>query len=145
MFKKDKKLKTKTTRISTIIGEGTELHGDVMFTGGLHIDGIIRGNVTAQNQGFAVLTISEMGVIEGEVKVPNIILNGRVSGDVYASERIELAPKAVVSGNVYYNLLEMSMGASVNGNLVHNIETQQKVVALEHDDIIEMPERIKLD
>ena len=143
MFKKEKK--TKAARISTIVGEGTEIHGDVMFSGGLHIDGIIRGNVTADSQTLSVLTVREKGMIEGEVKVPNIVLNGRVSGDVYASERIELAPRAVVTGNVYYNLLEMSMGASVNGNLVHNVETQQTVVAIEAEDPEESPERIKLD
>jgi len=141
MFGKDKK--QKSARISTIIGEDTEIHGDIMFSGGLHIDGTVKGNVTAESQAYAVLTISDKGIIEGEVKVPNIVLNGRVSGDVYASERIELAPKASVTGNVYYNLLEMSMGASVNGNLVHNVETDQ-VVALDAD--ADKPEqRIKLD
>jgi len=141
MFGRDKK--QKSTRISTIIGEETEIHGDIMFSGGLHVDGTVKGNVTAENQAYAMLTISEKGMIEGEVKVPNIVLNGRVSGDVYATERIELAPKASVTGNVYYNLLEMSMGASVNGSLVHNVETDQVVASDAGSDKPE--QRIKLD
>ncbi|MCK5091792.1 MAG: polymer-forming cytoskeletal protein, partial [Gammaproteobacteria bacterium] len=73
-----------------------------------------------------VLTLSERGRIEGEVRVPHIILNGNIIGDVYASERIELAVQARVNGNVYYNLLEMVMGAEVNGSLVHRQEAAVK-------------------
>ncbi len=111
--------KAKTTKISTLIGQDTEVRGDVHFSGGLHIDGVIKGNVIASDENDAVLTLSENGSIEGEVRVPNMVLNGAVAGDVYAPERIELAVKARISGNVYYNLIEMAIGAEVNGNLVH--------------------------
>jgi cytoskeletal protein CcmA (bactofilin family) len=145
MFGKNKK--QKSARISTVIGDETEVHGDIIFTGGLHVDGVIKGNVTAQSKTDAVLTISENGVIEGEVKVPNVILNGKVSGDVYSIGHLELAPKAEVTGTVYYNLLEMSMGASVNGNMVHNVEQEQAVVGLEKEvqEMEESENRIKLD
>lgn len=104
-------------KIDTLIGQQTEISGDVRFNGGLHVDGNIKGNVIAS--GEAVLMLSEHGRIEGDVRVPNIVLNGAVTGDVYAAERIELAARARVNGNVYYNLIEMAMGAEVNGNLVH--------------------------
>lgn len=117
MFGKRKR-KFKHANITTVIGRETELVGDLTFTGGLHLDGTVKGNVYAADGGNS-LTVSEHGRIEGEVHVPNIILNGVVQGDVYASERVELAPKARVSGNVYYDLLEMESGAEVNGNLVH--------------------------
>ena len=58
-----------------------------------------------------------------------MILNGSVQGDVYASEHIELAPNARITGNVYYNLIEMAMGAEVNGNLVHQIDVQETQVS----------------
>lgn len=112
----------KAPKIQTLIGKDTELHGDVVFSGGLHIDGVIRGNVIAGDGSTAVLTVSEHGSIEGEVRVPNVILNGKVIGDVYAMERIELASHARVTGNVYYNLIEMAMGAEVNGSLLHRTE-----------------------
>ena len=114
-----KRKKFKSARIDSLIGHQTEMHGDIKFTGGLHVDGVIRGNVLADDGSGSLLTVSEHGTIEGEVKVPNIILNGTVIGDVYAREHIELAPKARVTGNVYYTLIEMAMGAEVNGNLVH--------------------------
>lgn len=117
-----KSRKHKVGRIDTLIGQNTELQGDLTFSGGLHVDGKIVGNVIATEGTPSMLTLSEHGVIEGEVRVPNVILNGRVQGDVYAAERIELAPQARVTGNVYYNLLEMAMGAEVNGSLVHQVE-----------------------
>ena len=120
MFGNSKKLKS--TKVDTLVGQNTQIHGDIHFSGGLHIDGVIKGNVMADSNSSAVLTLSELGTIEGEVRVPHIVLNGSIMGDVFASERIELAVKARVNGNVYYNLLEMVMGAEVNGSLVHKQE-----------------------
>ena len=119
MFAKGKKKSTRTARVDTLVGQQTEVAGDVVFNGGLHVDGTVRGNVTATDGSASMLTVSEHGSIEGDVRVPNIILNGTVVGDVHAAARIELAPQARVNGNVYYNLIEMAMGAEVNGNLVH--------------------------
>jgi cytoskeletal protein CcmA (bactofilin family) len=118
-----KRSKAKTVaRIDTLIGQHSEIRGDIAFSGGLHVDGTIRGDVSAPDDSGSVLTLSEHGAIEGEVRVPHIILNGSVVGDVHAAERIELAARARVTGNVYYNLIEMAMGAEVNGSLVHRSE-----------------------
>ena len=111
--------------IDTVIGTQTRLEGDIRFSGGLHVDGTIKGNLVAEPGTGTVLTVSEEGRIEGDVRVPNLVLNGAVQGDVYASERVELASHARVTGNVYYNLIEMAMGAEVNGNLVHRAEPQR--------------------
>jgi len=113
-------------RIDTVIGAQTELEGDIRFTGGLHVDGVIKGSIVAENGSESVLTVSEQGRIEGDVRVPNLVLNGAVEGDVYASVRVELASHAKVTGNVYYHLIEMTMGAQVNGNLVHHAEPQRE-------------------
>lgn len=114
--------KTRTTKIDTLVGAQTHVNGDITFAGGLHIDGTIRGNVSADDNSASVLTLSEQGTIEGDVKVPNIVINGVVTGDVYAYEYIELASNSRVSGDVYYRLIEMAMGAEVNGNLVRRDE-----------------------
>ena len=113
------KKKVGSSQVSTIIGQGAEIVGDVTFSGGLHVDGVIKGNVTGSVDSDAVLTLSELGSIEGEVRVPVIILNGAIKGDVCAFERVELASKARVTGNVSYNLIEMAVGAEVNGKLAH--------------------------
>ena len=108
--------------VDSLIGHATEIKGDIIFSGGLHIDGTVRGNISAVEGSDSVLTLSEQGVIEGDIRVPDIILNGRISGDVYGSQHIELAPNARINGNVYYNLIEMAIGAEVNGSLVHTKE-----------------------
>ena len=75
--------------------------------------------MVAEEGSTALLILSEFGRIEGEVTVPNMVLNGEIVGDVFGSTRVELAPKARVKGSVYYNLIEMAIGAEVNGGLVH--------------------------
>jgi cytoskeletal protein CcmA (bactofilin family) len=122
MFGKSKSTTTKSAKIDTLIGQNTELRGDVVFSGGLHVDGTLKGNVIADQDSGSVLSVSERGLIEGDVRVPNVVLNGCVVGDVYASNHIELAPQARVKGNVYYKIIEMERGAEVNGNLVHRGE-----------------------
>ena len=126
--------KRKVTRIDSLIGQQTEIKGDINFTGGLHIDGKIEGNITAAESSGSVLTLSDQGSIQGDVRVPNVILNGLVRGNVYAEEHIELALNARVIGNVYYNLIEMAMGAEVNGSLIHAADmTNQPALPLEYD------------
>jgi len=123
--------KFRAPKIATVIGVGTEIDGGLHFSGGLHVDGMIRGNVTGEQDGKSALTVSENGNIEGDVKVPNVIINGVVVGDVYASGRVELAAQARVTGHVYYNLLEMAMGAQVNGQLIHAEEGSPLMIS--HD------------
>ena len=108
----------KTPKVATVIGQGTAITGDVTFSGGLHLDGAIRGKVIGEAETRATLTVSELGAVEGDVRVENLILNGTVVGDVHVGERVELANNARVTGTVYYRLLEMAMGAQVNGQLV---------------------------
>ena len=135
MLGQGKKLKSASTKVDTIIGQQTRIEGDVHFSGGLHIDGRVKGGVIAETDSTSVLTVSEHGSIEGDVRVPTVILNGRVTGDVRSAERIELAAKARVDGDVYYNLIEMAMGAAVNGSLVHNAETDSSVLAFDRENV----------
>tara|TARA_R110001606_G_scaffold346892_3_gene495963 strand:+ start:79873 stop:80310 length:438 start_codon:yes stop_codon:yes gene_type:complete len=141
MFKKDKS-KTKSSRIDTLIGQGTEINGDISFTGGIRIDGNVNGNIYAESGDSAVLTLSEQGHIKGEIKVPNLIINGSITGDVYSTSHVELAPKAKIKGNVYYRLLEMSMGAEVNGQLIHMSEDDKEMTNIEFEAVNDAP---KLD
>ena len=113
------KSRSKIQRIDTLIGAGTRIIGDVHFTGGFHVDGHIKGNVDAPQESSSTLSVSDAGVVEGSVAVPNVILNGAVKGDILAQEKVELGATARVSGNVYYGLIEMEMGAEINGKLIH--------------------------
>ena len=93
--------------------------GDLRYKGGLHVDGEIRGNVHAEEGSDSMLSLSQHGVIRGEIKVPLITVNGSVEGDVHAEKRLELGPEARITGDVYYNLIQIAVGATVNGKLVH--------------------------
>lgn len=117
--------KRPASRIDTLIGQHSEVTGDIKFSGGVHIDGAVRGNVSAVNDGQSKLQLSDKGSIQGEVNVPYIVLNGVVIGDVHSSRHIELSSKARVTGNVYYNLIEMAIGAEVNGKLVHTPDADE--------------------
>ena len=131
MFGNRKRIRT--TKIDTLIGRKSEMLGDVRFSGGLHVDGTVKGNVIAEEDESSVLTLSESGTVEGEVRVPNVVLNGTVIGDVHAKQHIELASNARITGNVYYSLIEMAMGAEVNGNLVHVAEDLEVPLQLGHE------------
>ncbi len=124
--------KRKPTTVDSLIGQNSQIVGDFRYSGGLHIDGTVKGNVLADEDDHAMLTLSDKGTIEGEVKVPFIILNGVVKGDVHAREHVELASNARVEGNVFYRLIEMAMGAEVNGKLVRIPEEDNSPLVLSH-------------
>ena len=105
--------------VDTLVGSNSRVNGDLEFDGGCHINGSVKGSVTADSEGNSALSISEEGSVEGGVSVPYVVLKGIVRGDVVASQRVELGTTARVIGNVYYNLIEMAIGAEINGKLVH--------------------------
>ena len=111
--------RVKPPKVVTVIGQGTVVEGHVRFSGALHLDGKIKGEVTAEPETNAALIISEQGVIEGDVKVEQLITDGSIVGDVHARDRVELGAHARITGTLYYQLLEMAMGAEINGKLVH--------------------------
>jgi cytoskeletal protein CcmA (bactofilin family) len=112
-----KKLWKKSMVVETLIGEQTEIQGDLRFAGGLHLDGCVKGRVISTDKG-ATLSIGATGLVEGDVHAPRLVLHGRVNGHVYAEEHVSLGAKARVVGNLYYRTLEMAAGAKVMGQLV---------------------------
>ena len=105
-------------RIDTLVGKSAKVAGDVEFTGGLHLDGRVAGNVRPDNDPAATLSVSETGAIDGNVEVPNVVLNGAVRGDILARDRVVLGATARVQGNVHYGVIEMTLGAEIKGKLV---------------------------
>lgn len=124
------KRRRKDTVIDSMVGPNTEIVGNIQFAGALLVQGKVKGNVTAQADGHSVIQLTEQGTIEGEVRGPYIVLDGSVVGDVFGSEHVELSSRARVAGNVYYNLMEMAVGAEVNGKLVHSPQMDDNTVNL---------------
>lgn len=114
-----RKKRSPLKRIDSLIGAGTVIHGDVTFTGGLRIDGEVRGNVIATDGEPGTLVVSEQARIDGEIRVSHVVINGSVNGPVAAGDHLELQAKARVVGDVSYRTLEMHVGAVVQGRLIH--------------------------
>jgi len=117
-------------RIDSLIGVGTRVNGDIHFTGGLRVDGEVTGSVIADPAKASTLVLSEQAQVHGEISVTHLVVNGKVTGPVQASEYLELQSKAKVTGDVRYKTLEIQLGAIVEGKLVHINETSEKVVSL---------------
>ena len=109
----------KPLQIDTLIGANTRINGDLQFSGGLHVDGAIEGNISAEENSGSKLSISDSGKVHGSIRVPSVVLNGLVQGDIVAQTRVDLGTTAQVNGDVYYGLIEMAMGAQINGKLIH--------------------------
>ncbi len=107
------------SRIDTLIGIDTRVEGDLHFSGGLRVDGAVRGNVTEPAGTPCTLILRENGKIEGEVVAAKIVLNGKVIGPVKSSQFIELQAKARITGDLHYKSLEMHTGAVIEGKLVY--------------------------
>jgi cytoskeletal protein CcmA (bactofilin family) len=118
-------------RIDCLIGAGTLIEGNITFSGGLRIDGHVRGNVIAAEDKPSTLVLSEQARIEGEILVSHVVVNGTVIGPVRAIEYLELQNKANVTGDIHYHTLEMQLGAVVQGRMVHQPEVKPgKVVPI---------------
>ncbi len=106
-------------RIDSLIGAGTRIEGNIRFSGGLRIDGEVKGNVEAVDGPTSILVLSENALIEGQVTVAHFVANGAVQGAVTVSDTLELQSRARIVGDVEYTLIEMHQGAVIDGRLVH--------------------------
>lgn len=102
----------------TLIANNCKIVGDVQFSDKLQVDGVVKGNIIAQSASAAV-NVSERGEVKGEIRVPCVVIDGTIQGDIHSEKHIELAAKSTVTGNVYYNDIEMVKGSRVDGNLIH--------------------------
>lgn len=119
MMKRTKdKVSQPVETIDTLIGAGSVLQGDLEFTGGLRVDGQIKGHITAQDTSKGTLVLSETAVVEGDINVPHVVVNGTVKGNVISSGHVELQSNAKVNGDIHYKGVEMQLGAVLNGSLV---------------------------
>lgn len=113
----------------TLISRATRVNGDLHFTGELQIEGKVTGNIYADDEKDAKLVIADTGLVEGEIRAPVVIVNGKVVGNIHSSKHLELAAKGNVTGTVHYNSIEMVKGAQLNGSMVNNQAQQSNPTA----------------
>lgn len=104
-------------KISTLIGENTTVDGTVNFSGGLHVVGTIDGGAVSDDDD-SVLIVSENALVKGKVKVKHLIVNGQIDGEIYVDGKVELFDKARIFGDIHYRILELPVGAQVDGKLI---------------------------
>jgi len=112
---------TPQNSIDSLIGAGTRVEGNISFSGGLRVDGEVRGNISSENPLEGTLVISEKASVEGAISVGHVVINGTAIGPVFAGESLELLPSARVTGDVEYHQIEMQQGAVIEGRLVHQV------------------------
>jgi cytoskeletal protein CcmA (bactofilin family) len=117
MFGKKKPAPQK--RIDALIGTGTTVRGDIVFEGGLRVDGTVIGNIAAADGKPGTLVVSESARVDGRIEVSHVVINGSVNGPVVAKDYLELQPKARIVGDVSYRTVEMHIGAVIEGRLEH--------------------------
>ena len=124
--------------IATLIGADTVIEGDVFFTGGLRVDGRIRGRVIADGP-QSVLVLSENASIEGEVRASHLVINGTVCGPLQGEDLIELQSRAKISGDIRYRALEMHHGAVIEGSLTHLEDGRAGLILASSNDDLDKP------
>jgi cytoskeletal protein CcmA (bactofilin family) len=125
MLNRKRNERNHTNHETSLIARGTVIRGDLRFSGALHLDGRIEGTVLGEGDD-AMFTLSEHGQVHGEIRVPQAVINGHVTGDVYVGVRLELAPQARIDGDLRYHTIEMAAGAQVNGRISRQIEEAQR-------------------
>ena len=114
----------------TLISRATKVIGDLHFTGELQLEGKVTGNIFADDEKDAKVVIADTGIVEGEIRAPVVIVNGKVMGNIYSSKHLELAAKGNVTGTIHYHSIEMVKGAQVNGSMVNKQQESAKVVEI---------------
>jgi len=106
---------------ATVVGSNAEFVGNITFSKTLQISGTVKGNITATEEGDAKVIVDDKGLIEGDVVAPEVLIEGEINGNVRSTSKIIIAASALITGNVYYDILEMQGGATVNGSLIRNM------------------------
>ena len=127
MFRRESKPQN---RIDSLIGATTRIEGNVFFSGGLRVDGSVRGNVAGLPDQPATLVVSEQARIDGEVQAAHVVVNGTINGPVDARETLELQAGSRVKGDIHYKSIEIQQGAVIEGRLVHHSVEVSKAVEL---------------
>jgi cytoskeletal protein CcmA (bactofilin family) len=114
----------------TLISRATKVTGDIYFTGELQLEGKVTGNIIAEDEKDAKVVIADTGIVEGEIRAPIVIVNGKVLGNIYSSKHLELAAKGNVTGTVHYHSIEMVKGAQVNGSMINKQQESANVLEI---------------
>ena len=121
------KKKRKFVGITTLIDKDIVISGDTTYTGGIRIDGVVRGNVKVLGKEESLLIMGYGSEVKGDIDVHKAIINGTINGNIRCLDYLELNADAIVNGNIEYGIIEVHEGAKLNGNLKNKKIIQDKV------------------
>ncbi|MBP9722608.1 MAG: polymer-forming cytoskeletal protein [Gammaproteobacteria bacterium] len=121
-----------TQHMDTLVGPNTTIRGNIDFTSGMHVDGTVYGDVSCESDTISLLVVGNSAKIVGDVKVQRAVVNGYISGNLYVYDHLELGEKAVILGDVHYNLLEMAVGSEIRGALIPDIKKSPHSLLEDH-------------
>src|SRR3954465_1193150 len=102
---------SKARDFTTIINDGTEIEGAVVFTGTVLLNGRIRGEVTSND----VLVVGERAVVNASIRASLVEISGEVVGNITATDRIELHANCRVYGDIEAPVVVIDEGALLEG------------------------------
>jgi cytoskeletal protein CcmA (bactofilin family) len=117
-FKKGKE----TDEIVSLLGEGAEFNGEISFTNGLRVDGVVKGKVRSE----AALVVGRAGKMEAEVNVKKISISGEFHGVIHASDRVEIYKDGKVYGDIFSPCLIIEAGAIFEGRCNMSVKQVQQ-------------------
>jgi cytoskeletal protein CcmA (bactofilin family) len=97
--------------LNTIVGKDSTIEGTIEVQGGIRVDGIVKGRITATDS----LAVGDSGRIEADLTVKTAVIGGRIVGSILAQEKIELQSKAVIEGDITTKNLIVEEGAVFHG------------------------------
>jgi cytoskeletal protein CcmA (bactofilin family) len=119
LFNREQKTEAKPNRIDSLIGVGTQIEGDIIFTGGLRVEGEIKGNIRLGGDDSGVLMVGAQAVVTGDVHVTHLVVDGTIHGSVHAAQTIEMRPTAKIVGDIHYRTIEIQLGAIIQGQMIN--------------------------
>lgn len=126
---------------TTLVSRDTVVVGEIHFSGNLDVEGLVKGSIVALPDKEALVRVVHGGRVEGDIRVPSVVINGYVEGNIHSAKHLELATKGVVHGDVFYTLVEMAAGSEVNGALRHiadpDVERKSHDSVAQTDDLAE--------
>ena len=111
------KKKRKFVAITTLIDKDIVISGDTTYTGGIRVDGKIKGNLKVHGDEGSLLIMGYGSTITGDVEVEKAIINGEINGNVKCHDYLELNTNAIVNGSIEYDIIEVQEGAKITGDL----------------------------
>ena len=133
VFKSRKKttLGRSVESFESIVGKSLTIEGNVKISQGIRIDGTLNGNIYQEDGMSATVAIAESGLINGNIYAQHVIISGRVKGDIYSLDRVELLKNAQIEGDISYGSIGIEAGASVLGKL-------KRINAQDAEDAVEL-------